>query len=46
MKILKKSDNPKNFKNESKNKTNKLQIEGQNKGNIIKPKETKRKRVF
>lgn len=44
MNILKRGDNPKGIQ-KSKSFKSKLEIEGQNKGNILKPKENKRTRV-
>jgi hypothetical protein len=46
MNILNKNNNSKNAKKKSKKKLTKLEIEGQNKGKIIKPEENKRKKVF
>jgi hypothetical protein len=46
MNILNKNNNSKNAKKNYKKKLTKLEIEGQNKGKIIKPEENKRKKVF
>jgi hypothetical protein len=46
MNILNKNNNSKKTKKKSKKNLTKLEIEGQNKGKIIKSEENKRKKVF